>query len=151
MPFDLSTLLGVEFLAMATLEAKRNEETDPVKRCYPGGAFDPMGMSKGDLKTLQLKEIKNGGCTHSPCGRRKRRDVRSAAAWPVHSHTVGLCPPPPGTSSTAHFFQRSRVLTGVDAGCSRRVSVWGAGISRRVETSPEASSLNAINSSEEGC
>ena len=27
---------------------------------YPGGIFDPMGYSKGDLKTMQLKEIKNG-------------------------------------------------------------------------------------------
>jgi light-harvesting complex I chlorophyll a/b binding protein 4 len=27
---------------------------------YPGGIFDPMGMSKGDLKKMQTKEIKNG-------------------------------------------------------------------------------------------
>jgi len=27
---------------------------------YPGGIFDPMGYSKGDLATAQLKEIKNG-------------------------------------------------------------------------------------------
>jgi light-harvesting complex I chlorophyll a/b binding protein 1 len=66
-PFDLSTLLGVEFLAMATLEAKRNEETDPVKRCYPGGAFDPMGMSKGDnFAKMKAKEIANGACPSLP-------------------------------------------------------------------------------------
>ena len=45
---DIGSLLGLEFVALAFVEAKRNEETDPVKRCYPGGAFDPMGMSKGD-------------------------------------------------------------------------------------------------------
>ncbi|KAG2494155.1 hypothetical protein HYH03_007790 [Edaphochlamys debaryana] len=27
---------------------------------YPGGIFDPLGFSKGDLKTLKVKEIKNG-------------------------------------------------------------------------------------------
>eukprot|EP00240_Pyramimonas_obovata_P013555 CAMPEP_0118956470 /NCGR_PEP_ID=MMETSP1169-20130426/61595_1 /TAXON_ID=36882 /ORGANISM="Pyramimonas obovata, Strain CCMP722" /LENGTH=225 /DNA_ID=CAMNT_0006904503 /DNA_START=589 /DNA_END=1266 /DNA_ORIENTATION=- len=61
-PFDVPTLAIIEFLAMAYLEAKRNEETDPVKRCYPGGAFDPMGMSKDAAKfeELKLKEIKNG-------------------------------------------------------------------------------------------
>lgn len=26
---------------------------------YPGGIFDPLGYSKGDLQTLKLKEIKN--------------------------------------------------------------------------------------------
>merc|ERR1712127_434291 len=60
-PFDLPTLLGIEFVAMAYLEAKRNEQTDPVKRCYPGGAFDPMGFSKGDgFRKMQAREIANG-------------------------------------------------------------------------------------------
>jgi light-harvesting complex I chlorophyll a/b binding protein 4 len=27
---------------------------------YPGGVFDPLGFSKGNLKELQTKEIKNG-------------------------------------------------------------------------------------------
>lgn len=27
---------------------------------YPGGIFDPLGFSKGNLKELQTKEIKNG-------------------------------------------------------------------------------------------
>ena len=27
---------------------------------YPGGVFDPMGFSKGNLEELKLKEIKNG-------------------------------------------------------------------------------------------
>jgi len=61
-PFDIGTLAVIEFVAMAGAEAKRSEETDPVKRIYPGGAFDPMGMSKdaSKLEELQLKEIKNG-------------------------------------------------------------------------------------------
>lgn len=62
MPFDIATLCGIEFVAMAYLEAKRNEETDPVKRCYPGGAFDPMGMSKdpNNFAKMKAKEIANG-------------------------------------------------------------------------------------------
>eukprot|EP00241_Pyramimonas_parkeae_P010768 CAMPEP_0114225168 /NCGR_PEP_ID=MMETSP0058-20121206/514_1 /TAXON_ID=36894 /ORGANISM="Pyramimonas parkeae, CCMP726" /LENGTH=228 /DNA_ID=CAMNT_0001335727 /DNA_START=124 /DNA_END=810 /DNA_ORIENTATION=+ len=61
-PFDIATLCGIEFVAMAYLEAKRNEETDPVKRCYPGGAFDPMGMSKdpNNFAKMKAKEIANG-------------------------------------------------------------------------------------------
>lgn len=27
---------------------------------YPGGIFDPLGYSKGDLSTYKVKEIKNG-------------------------------------------------------------------------------------------
>ncbi len=27
---------------------------------YPGGIFDPLGFSKGNLKELQTKEVKNG-------------------------------------------------------------------------------------------
>ena len=27
---------------------------------YPGGIFDPLGFSKGNMKELQTKEIKNG-------------------------------------------------------------------------------------------
>lgn len=61
-PFDLNTLLAIEFIAFAFVEGKRNEETDPVKRCYPGGAFDPLGFSKDpkSLEVYKLKELKNG-------------------------------------------------------------------------------------------
>jgi hypothetical protein len=74
---DLGTLLGVEFLALAFVEAKRNEETDPVKRCYPGGAFDPMGMSSPANK---VKEVKNG----------RLAMVRPLRVWP----TSPLCSAP---------------------------------------------------------
>ena len=36
-----------------------NQRTDGNEPGYPGGIFDPLGYSKGDLKTLKLKEIKN--------------------------------------------------------------------------------------------
>eukprot|EP00963_Diacronema_lutheri_P001698 scaffold110_cov315-Pavlova_lutheri.AAC.29 len=61
-PLSLPVLCFVEFLAFAFVESKRNEETDPVKRCYPGGAFDPLGFSNDPAKFEQykIKEVKNG-------------------------------------------------------------------------------------------
>ena len=58
-PFSLGTLAAIEFVAMAAAEISRGNG-DAEKRIYPGGAFDPMGLSKGDLATLKVKEIKNG-------------------------------------------------------------------------------------------
>lgn len=60
-PFDIKTLILLELVLMAGVEVLRNEEKDAGKRMYPGGAFDPMGMGKGDgFETAKLKEIKNG-------------------------------------------------------------------------------------------
>jgi light-harvesting complex I chlorophyll a/b binding protein 1 len=59
-PFSLETLLAIEFVAMAGAESYRGAQEDPEKRKYPGGAFDPMGLSKGNLDELKLKELKNG-------------------------------------------------------------------------------------------
>jgi len=58
-PFDLGTLAAIEFAAMAGAESFRGN-AEPEKRVYPGGAFDPMGMSKGNVEELKVKEIKNG-------------------------------------------------------------------------------------------
>jgi hypothetical protein len=45
---------------MAGAEARRGDEQDATKRIYPGGPFDPAGLSKGNLEELKLKEVKNG-------------------------------------------------------------------------------------------
>mmetsp|Transcript_47745 Transcript_47745/g.91288 ORF Transcript_47745/g.91288 Transcript_47745/m.91288 type:complete len:265 (-) Transcript_47745:314-1108(-) len=58
-PATFNNTAAVEIAMMAFAEGKR-ASADPEKRMYPGGSFDPMGMSKGDLDTLKLKEIKNG-------------------------------------------------------------------------------------------
>ena len=67
----LPIILAIEFLAIAFVESKRNDETDPEKRKYPGGAFDPLGFSKDPKKfeEYKLKEIKNGKIMDllSPC------------------------------------------------------------------------------------
>jgi len=59
-PVDLPTLIGVEVVAMAIAEGKR-AEGDWTQRVYPGGAFDPMGMSKDSavFASKKVKEIKN--------------------------------------------------------------------------------------------
>lgn len=73
-----STLTGIEILLFAWVEARRWQDMqkpgsanqDPIfsgnslpsgnEPGYPGGIFDPFGWSKGDLKSLKVKEIKNG-------------------------------------------------------------------------------------------
>jgi hypothetical protein len=58
-PFDLGTLTAIEFAAMAGAESFRGA-AEGDKKMYPGGAFDPMGMSKGNVDELKTKELKNG-------------------------------------------------------------------------------------------
>jgi light-harvesting complex I chlorophyll a/b binding protein 1 len=60
-PFDLTTIAGVEVVGMAIAEGRR-AEADFNGRVYPGGAFDPAGMSKDakSFETMKIKEIKNG-------------------------------------------------------------------------------------------
>ncbi|KAL4437478.1 hypothetical protein ABPG77_003459 [Micractinium sp. CCAP 211/92] len=65
-PFDLGTLAAIEFAAMAGAESFRGQ-AEAEKRVYPGGAFDPMGMSKGNLDELKTKEIKNGRLAMVAC------------------------------------------------------------------------------------
>eukprot|EP00232_Nephroselmis_pyriformis_P013057 CAMPEP_0182878166 /NCGR_PEP_ID=MMETSP0034_2-20130328/15193_1 /TAXON_ID=156128 /ORGANISM="Nephroselmis pyriformis, Strain CCMP717" /LENGTH=251 /DNA_ID=CAMNT_0025011043 /DNA_START=45 /DNA_END=800 /DNA_ORIENTATION=- len=61
LPFGFAAVIGFQLFGMAFAENARYNETDVEKRMYPGGAFDPMGFSKGgDFETLKLKEIKNG-------------------------------------------------------------------------------------------
>jgi len=43
LPFDLRTLCIIEALLMGYIEVQRNSTRDLEARCYPGGAFDPLG------------------------------------------------------------------------------------------------------------
>lgn len=73
------SLFGLQMLLFAFVEFRRLQDfrkpgsanQDPIfsnnklpdgnEPGYPGGIFDPLGYSKGgDLKSLKLKEIKNG-------------------------------------------------------------------------------------------
>jgi len=71
------TLFGVQMLLMAWVEFRRYQDmvkpgsanVDPIfsnnklpdsgTPGYPGGIFDPMGYSKGNLPEMKVKEIKN--------------------------------------------------------------------------------------------
>merc|ERR1711998_368222 len=70
-------LLAVEFILMHYVEIRRwqdfknpgSADQDPIFKQnklpkhdvgYPGGIFDPLALSNGDLKELKEKEIKNG-------------------------------------------------------------------------------------------
>eukprot|EP00239_Pterosperma_sp_CCMP1384_P006330 CAMPEP_0197853632 /NCGR_PEP_ID=MMETSP1438-20131217/23088_1 /TAXON_ID=1461541 /ORGANISM="Pterosperma sp., Strain CCMP1384" /LENGTH=271 /DNA_ID=CAMNT_0043468109 /DNA_START=49 /DNA_END=864 /DNA_ORIENTATION=+ len=70
-------LLAFQFVLMHYVEVRRwqdyknfgsvnkdplfsNYEVPNTEMGYPGGIFDPFGFSKGNLKELQTKEIKNG-------------------------------------------------------------------------------------------
>eukprot|EP00355_Strombidium_rassoulzadegani_P007079 CAMPEP_0168624340 /NCGR_PEP_ID=MMETSP0449_2-20121227/9344_1 /TAXON_ID=1082188 /ORGANISM="Strombidium rassoulzadegani, Strain ras09" /LENGTH=263 /DNA_ID=CAMNT_0008665857 /DNA_START=7 /DNA_END=798 /DNA_ORIENTATION=- len=74
---NMGAILAFEFILMHWVEVRRWQDyknfgsvnEDPIfkgnkvpntEMGYPGGIFDPMGMSKGDLKKMQTKEIKNG-------------------------------------------------------------------------------------------
>lgn len=63
LPFDLPTLCILEALLMGGVEVLRNGEKDIEKRCYPGGAFDPLNLASdfGSDQTFRLRtaEIKH--------------------------------------------------------------------------------------------
>jgi light-harvesting complex II chlorophyll a/b binding protein 4 len=63
LPFTGSQVVWFEVLTMGFVEVFRNTELDLEKRCYPGGAFDPLGLtSKDEETTFRLKEaeLKHG-------------------------------------------------------------------------------------------
>merc|ERR1712118_247558 len=59
-PLDLNSLIAIEFVTMAAVEARRFDETDPEKKLYPG--FDAIGLVKEpkEFDSMKIKEIKNG-------------------------------------------------------------------------------------------
>jgi len=59
-PLNFGAVLAINFILIGGAEAQRNAESDDEKRKYPGGAFDPLGWSKGNLEDLKVKELKNG-------------------------------------------------------------------------------------------
>lgn len=61
LPFDLRTLCIIEALLMGYIEVQRNSTRDLEARCYPGGAFDPLGLADDPDRAVQLKtaEIKH--------------------------------------------------------------------------------------------
>lgn len=63
LPFTVGQVSWIEFFLMLGIEVLRNTELDTEARCYPGGAFDPLGFaSNSEDQTNRLKEaeIKHG-------------------------------------------------------------------------------------------
>jgi light-harvesting complex II chlorophyll a/b binding protein 4 len=63
LPFTGSQVVWFEVLTMGFVEIYRNTELDTEKRCYPGGSFDPLGLTtKDEATTFRLKEaeLKHG-------------------------------------------------------------------------------------------
>jgi len=55
LPWNLTTLIIVEVLAMGFVEVARNRESDVAKRCYPGGFFDPLKLAEDKDEDEQFK------------------------------------------------------------------------------------------------
>merc|ERR1719321_119224 len=77
LPFSIPVLLAIELILFHYVELRRwqdfknpgSVDEDPIFKQnklpphevgYPGGIFDPINMSKGNIKELKEKEIKNG-------------------------------------------------------------------------------------------
>jgi len=66
LPFSISQLCWIEFLAVGGAELYRNGELDAEKRIYPGGVFDPLRLatpgkaSNDQVNRLREAEIKHG-------------------------------------------------------------------------------------------
>lgn len=57
LPFDLTQLCILEAILVGGIEVLRNGEKDIEKRCYPGGAFDPLNLASdfGSDQTFRLR------------------------------------------------------------------------------------------------
>lgn len=62
LPFSITQLIWIEVVLVGGAEIYRNTETDPEKRVYPGGPFDPLGLASEADRAFNLKtaEIKHG-------------------------------------------------------------------------------------------
>merc|ERR1712190_710895 len=66
LPFTISQLCWIEFLAVGGAELYRNGKLEPEERIYPGGVFDPLSLAtKGvanseKINNLREAEIKHG-------------------------------------------------------------------------------------------
>lgn len=64
LPFSITQLIWIEVILVGGAEFYRNSETNPEKRCYPGGVFDPLKLASEDeerafrLKTAEIKHAR---------------------------------------------------------------------------------------------
>ena len=64
LPFSVTALSYINPILIGGAELYRNSQTDPEKRCYPGGFFDPLKLASEDperafsLKTAEIKHAR---------------------------------------------------------------------------------------------
>jgi len=65
LPFSVSQLCWFELIAVGGAELYRNGELDAEKRTYPGGAFDPLGLStSGKAGSTQINRLREAEIKH---------------------------------------------------------------------------------------
>ena len=70
LPFSTTALAYINPILIGGAELYRNTATEPEERCYPGGAFDPLGLGSGDAdKVFKLREaeLKHGRLAMVAC------------------------------------------------------------------------------------
>merc|ERR1712144_63605 len=55
-PLELNTLIAIEFVTMAAVEARRFDDTDPNKKLYPGFDFASLSKDPQAFESLKIKE-----------------------------------------------------------------------------------------------
>lgn len=65
LPFTLTQVVWIEAILMGGVEILRNRETDLEKRCYPGGAFDPLGLASDDKEAEKVRKLKEAEIKHA--------------------------------------------------------------------------------------
>ena len=69
LPFNATSLAYINPILIGGAELYRNSETDPEKRCYPGGVFDPLNLAAEPAQAFKLKEaeLKHGRLAMLAC------------------------------------------------------------------------------------
>ena len=70
LPFSTTALAYINPVLIGGAELYRNTATEPEDRCYPGGAFDPLGLGSGDpdrVFKLREAELKHGRLAMIAC------------------------------------------------------------------------------------
>lgn len=104
-------MIGIEVVAFAYIEwARQSQEEKSIERMYPGGNFDPLGLSKDKTEEetylMRTREIKNGRLVRFPLSTCllpfQPTDMESCARrwWPCSASSARRCPPRRARSRT---------------------------------------------------
>ena len=115
LPINLAALLGIQFLLMHYVEVRRfmdirkagSVNEDPIfkgnklpdgEMGYPGGIFNPLNFGANDMKTMKLKEIKNGRLAMISEWRERERERVCVCRWwaSTSRHCISFPFPPAG-------------------------------------------------------